>query len=202
MTQFTPEQLASVLAALGIMPPEATPTTHNPDSPVNDKKAASMVEVPLHSFYCFNCAFPNVVPINAIPVATTIIQPACHGSAPVRRDSPLTGLLSTSLVSAPMAQATVAPAPASSPATAADPTTVTPTIQGSSIPGPSTVRASEGSWYAVSKGLAIGVFQGWQNVSPLVTGVCRACYFCHSSQAATQEAFNQAVVTATVEILH
>ncbi|KAK0437743.1 uncharacterized protein EV420DRAFT_1651723 [Desarmillaria tabescens] len=202
MTQFTLEQLASVLAALGITPPEATPTTHNPDSPVNDKKAASTVEVPLHSFYCFNCAFPNVVPVNAIPITTAVVQPARHGSAPVRRDSPLTGLPSTSPVSAPMAQATVAPAPASSPTTTTDPTTVAPTIQGSSIPGPSTVRASEGPWYAVSKGLAVGVFQGWQNISPLVTGVCRACYFHHSSQAAAQEAFNQAVATATVEILH
>lgn len=41
-----------------------------------------------------------------------------------------------------------------------------------------------------------------QNVSPLVTGIGRACYFRHSSQAATQEAFNQAVVTGTVEVLH
>ncbi|KAK0462328.1 uncharacterized protein EV420DRAFT_1639543 [Desarmillaria tabescens] len=182
MTQFTPEQLASVLAALGITPPEATPTTRNSDSPINDKKAA--------------------IPINAIPITTTVVQPAHHGLAPVHCNSPLTGLPSTSPVSTPMAQATVAPAPASSPATAADPTTIAPTIQGSSIPSPSTVRASEGPWYAVSKGLAVGVFQGWQNVSPLVTGVCRACYFHHSSQAATQEAFNQAVMTTTVEILH
>ncbi|SJL12492.1 uncharacterized protein ARMOST_15919 [Armillaria ostoyae] len=210
MTQFTPEQLASMLAALGISAESAPTARDTSEAPSPNNDVTCVVGGVLHSFYCFNCAFPNVVPVNAVPASFAVVQPPLRAQA---NRSPAAMPSSTSTARMPTVQPTVAPAstptvsvpdvnaPAPT-ALAASAALQTNALQGPSVPGPSTVSASDGSWYTVSKGLAVGVFRGWQNVSPLVTGVGRACYFRHSSQAAAQEAFNQAVATGAVEVLH
>ncbi|PBL04062.1 hypothetical protein ARMGADRAFT_1070546 [Armillaria gallica] len=227
MTQFTPEQLASLLAVLGLSPPDTQTTTcDTPGTSPDGNSATSVGKDTLHSFYCFNCGFPNVVSVNAICASNTNVEPSRR--ALVQADChPVTSTPSSaSTTPTPATQPTTAPAPPSSPtvpdandnspaptapAAVAAPAPTSPTVvtalqatvmQGPSVPGSSVVSPSDGPWYTVSKGLAIGVFCGWQTVSPLVTGVGRACYFRHSSQAAAQEAFNQALAAGAVEVLH
>ncbi|OBZ68739.1 hypothetical protein A0H81_11113 [Grifola frondosa] len=68
------------------------------------------------------------------------------------------------------------------------------------ISGPPIPSTSE-RWYAVTRGRQVGVFEGWSNVSPLVTGVSFAIAQRYSSQAAAQAAFNAALAAGTVVVL-
>ncbi len=141
--------------------------TSEAPSPNND--ATRVVGGVLHSFYCFNCAFPNVVPVNAVPTSFAVVQPPLRAQA---NHSPATMPSSTSTACMPTVQPTIAPAstptvsvpdvdaPAPT-ASAASAALQTDTSQGPSILGPSAVSASDGPWYTVSKGLAVGVFRGW-----------------------------------------
>ncbi|OBZ69292.1 hypothetical protein A0H81_10929 [Grifola frondosa] len=79
----------------------------------------------------------------------------------------------------------------------------TPTLPTGSqglISGPSTPSTAE-RWYAVIRGRAVGVFEGWHNVSPLVTGVSYAIYQRYSSRSAAQAAFDAAEAAGTVAVL-
>ncbi|KAK0478674.1 hypothetical protein EDD18DRAFT_1114103 [Armillaria luteobubalina] len=60
----------------------------------------------------------------------------------------------------------------------------------------------DGPWYAITKGHTVGVYHGWTNITHLVTGVGRACYFRYLTQAAVLAAFNEAVQAGAVEILY
>ncbi|PBK94136.1 hypothetical protein ARMGADRAFT_1029955 [Armillaria gallica] len=201
MSQFTSEQLASALAALGISPASDATTIHEasvmPKSPAT--RSLSTVEGHLQSFYCFNCSFPNVVPVIAIPAS---VQPSHHSPAVA---SHAHGLMVTAASIIPLPQPPVTPAPAALPTTESADMVSTPTLPPPSTPpvaSGSMPAATDGPWYTVSKGLSIGVFKGWQTVRPLVTGVGHACYFHHVSQAAASEAFNEALTMGTVEVLH
>ncbi|OBZ70080.1 hypothetical protein A0H81_09619 [Grifola frondosa] len=48
---------------------------------------------------------------------------------------------------------------------------------------------------------AVGVFEGWHNVSPLVTGVSYAIYQRYTSRSAAQAAFDAAEAAGTVAVL-
>ncbi len=136
-----------------------------PESPATT--SPSTVEGHLQSFYCFNCAFPNVVPVIAIPAS---VQPSRHGPAVANHAHGLmVRPLSTSM--APLAQATAAsiappPQPPVTPAPAASPTTESADAVSTPTPPPpvasgSTSVATDGPWYTVSKGLSVGIFKGW-----------------------------------------
>lgn len=140
-----------------------------PESPT--ARSPSTVEGHLQSFYCFNCSFPNVMPVIAIP---TSVQPSHRGPAVA---SHAHGLMvrPSSTFTAPLAQATAAsiiplPQPPVTPAPAALPTTESAdTVSAPTLPPPSTPpvasgsmpAATDGPWYMVSKGLSVGVFKGW-----------------------------------------
>ncbi|KAK0466894.1 uncharacterized protein EV420DRAFT_1474312 [Desarmillaria tabescens] len=202
MTPITTEQLVAALATLGIRPSASGPAVRD----AHNNNSSEVVEGPLHSFYCLNCAYPNVISLNAIP---TLIAIANHHKAlPSASPAPRSSVQP----SAPSAG--VAPASAGTPATSASASQVAANAppsthavhQGSappSITSPS-VQANvgpDGPWYTITKGRAIGVYSGWQNVTPLVTGVGRACFFRYPTQAAAQAAFDEAVCTGVVEIL-
>ncbi|KAG1784754.1 uncharacterized protein HD556DRAFT_1314826 [Suillus plorans] len=52
---------------------------------------------------------------------------------------------------------------------------------------------SSSRWYVVTVGRKTGVFQGWHNVHQHVIGVPGACFARHSSLAAAQAAYSEAV---------
>ncbi|KAF9064825.1 hypothetical protein BDP27DRAFT_1425411 [Rhodocollybia butyracea] len=68
-----------------------------------------------------------------------------------------------------------------------------PTVVYSTIPG--------NRYYVVTKGLKVGVFEQWSEVSPLVTGVSRACSFRAATRTDAEVAFNDAIRDGVVEIL-
>ncbi|KAK0476288.1 hypothetical protein EDD18DRAFT_1366586 [Armillaria luteobubalina] len=73
---------------------------------------------------------------------------------------------------------------------------------GSSVDAAATATTGpDGPWYSIIKGRAVGVFRGWQNVTPLVTGVSRSCYLRHPTQAAAQAAFKEAIMSGSTEVL-
>ncbi|KAK0479476.1 hypothetical protein EDD18DRAFT_1364174 [Armillaria luteobubalina] len=73
---------------------------------------------------------------------------------------------------------------------------------GSSVDAATTgTTGPNGPWYSVSKGRAVGIFRGWQNVTPLVTGVSQSCYLHHPTQAAAQAAFKEAIMGGSTKVL-
>ncbi|KAK0436070.1 uncharacterized protein EV420DRAFT_1487663 [Desarmillaria tabescens] len=99
--------------------------------------------------------------------------------------------------SAHVCPAASVPAPAVHPAQA--PTAPAP---GPSQPTPlAATGGPDGPWYVVSKGRAMGVYRGWQNVSNLVTGIGTACFFHHGTRATAEATFNEALAAGAVEIL-
>ncbi|KAK0216562.1 hypothetical protein EDD85DRAFT_962341 [Armillaria nabsnona] len=147
MTQFTLEQLASMLATLGISAESASTAHDTSEAPSPNNDATRVVGGVLHSFYCFNCAFPNVVPINAIPASFAVVQPPLRAQA---NRSPAATPSSTSTACMPTVQPTITPASTptiSVPDVNAPAPTVpatlaalqTDALQGPSVPGPSAV---------------------------------------------------------------
>ncbi|KAH9477996.1 hypothetical protein JR316_0010229 [Psilocybe cubensis] len=55
-------------------------------------------------------------------------------------------------------------------------------------------------YYVVTKGKRVGVFTGWHNVSPLVTGVRGSVYRRYSNEAAAYAAFQEALDAGNVEV--
>ncbi|SJL13948.1 uncharacterized protein ARMOST_17399 [Armillaria ostoyae] len=214
MTHFTQDQLVAALAALGISPPHAEAPVR-PDTHGNTLAEAATGA--LHSFFCYNCSHPNVIPVSAIPTMTAVPlarsrNPVPPVSAAATRDSssPTQALTTHCPIVAPIAQR--APVASSSavpsgplPQNSADVQPVgvaagTLSVGPASFSTSPTVRP-DGPWYVVSKGRSVGVFKGWQNVSSLVTGVGRACFFRHPSRALALAAFNEALANGSVEIL-
>ncbi|KAK0453022.1 uncharacterized protein EV420DRAFT_1482013 [Desarmillaria tabescens] len=185
MTQLNIEQLSAILAALGLSP--------NDGAAIRDghgNASAESIQGPLHSFYCYNCSFPNVIPVNAIPTLTAVPEKAPAAATPPAPASTPSSAPAVPNVPSTVPQSTTNQGPSSTP------------VAGPSIPSATaTTTGPDGPWYTVSKGRAVGVFKGWANVTPLVTGVGRSCYFRHPTQAAAQAAFNEAVVGGSVEVL-
>ncbi|KAK0493268.1 hypothetical protein EDD18DRAFT_1356690 [Armillaria luteobubalina] len=158
------------------------------------------VQGPLHTFNCYNCSFPNVIPTNAIPtllavpywnVPSNASQSECSSSSgaatATQNDGVPPTLASTPDSAVPMAVPQDAP---SVPAA------------GSSVDATTTATTGpDGPWYSIIKGQAVGIFRGWQNVTPLVTGVSRSCYLRHPTQAAAQAAFKEAIMSGSTEVL-
>ncbi|KAK0239005.1 hypothetical protein EDD85DRAFT_951217 [Armillaria nabsnona] len=199
MSQINVEQVTALLAALGLS------STNSEDTTVRDahgNTSAESVQGPLHSFYCYNCAFPNVIPVDAIPTLVAVAN--CQNNATSTSQSENTGS------TLPAAQThSIPPAPAPTPNNTV-PTAVPQFMAAQGAPatpaaGPSVAAATtsgpDGPWYVISKGRAVGVFRGWQNVTPLVTGVSCAAYFRCPTQAAAQAAFNEAIIGGSVEVL-
>ncbi|KAK0436518.1 hypothetical protein EV421DRAFT_1907860 [Armillaria borealis] len=240
MNQFSLEQLAAALSALGI----SVPIRDVAGGPASTDTAAG----PLLTFHCSQCAFPNAVSFSAVPMMMGIPLPSStSGGHPVpcasdrvpsapTMTAPLPYTCTQAAVSASAAHLSHAPAPIAhapvAPVTVA-PATVTPApavhapIAPAPIihapvavapapvvhtpitpaPGPSQSASvavtvgPDGPWYVVSKGRSIGIYRGWQNVSSLVTGVRRACFFRCGTHAAAQAAFDEALAAGAVEIL-
>ncbi|KAJ7592394.1 hypothetical protein C8J56DRAFT_885560 [Mycena floridula] len=57
------------------------------------------------------------------------------------------------------------------------------------------------TYYVVTKGINVGTFDDWADVSPLVTGVSRAIYFKAKSATAAREAYDAAFAKGNVEVL-
>ncbi|KAK0463313.1 hypothetical protein IW261DRAFT_1575364 [Armillaria novae-zelandiae] len=203
MTSFTPDQLAAAMAVLGIGANSAGSAVQD----AHNNQSSGVVAGPLHSFYCFNCAYPNVIALNAIP--TLFAVPKCQNNpAPAQRTSSGPPPVTSAAVNAPSAgppatTVNVGPAvPANTPHTNT-PIQNTQSVATAPVAGPSfqATVGPDGPWYAITKGRAVGVYRGWSNVTHLVTGVGRACYFCYPTHAAALTAFNEAVQAGVVEIL-
>ncbi|KAK0501809.1 hypothetical protein EDD18DRAFT_1347878 [Armillaria luteobubalina] len=202
MTSFTPDQLAAALAALGI--------NGNSGSSIQDahnNQSSAAAAGPLHSFYCFNCAFPNVVPLNAIPTLSAV--PKCQNNPmPAQRTSsgppPATSAAVNAPSDGPLATTVnISPAGPANASYNIAPVQNTQSAATAPVAGPSfqATVGPDGPWYAITKGCAVGVYHGWTNITHLVTGVGRACYFRYPTQAAALAAFNEAVQAGAVEIL-
>ncbi|KAK0227530.1 hypothetical protein IW262DRAFT_1454670 [Armillaria fumosa] len=178
-------------------------------SPVQDghsNQSSGAVAGPLHSFYCFNCAYPNVIAVNAIP--TLFAVPKCQNNpAPAQRtgSGPPVSSAAANAPSAgpPATTVNISPAvPANTPHNASvlqsTQSVTTVPVAGSSFQA---TVGPDGPWYAITKGRAVGVYRGWSNVTHLVTGIGRACYFRYPTQAAALAAFDEAVQVGVVEIL-
>ncbi|KAF5324043.1 hypothetical protein D9611_008215 [Ephemerocybe angulata] len=55
------------------------------------------------------------------------------------------------------------------------------------------VRPARETWYVVTVGLQVGVFQGWHSTQPLVSSVSGACYRKYPSQEDAVAAFQEAL---------
>ncbi|KAJ2911432.1 hypothetical protein MD484_g8981, partial [Candolleomyces efflorescens] len=60
------------------------------------------------------------------------------------------------------------------------------------------VRPAKDTWYVVTVGKEVGVFRGWHNVQPLVTGVSGACYKKYTSEDGARIAFAEALAAGNV----
>ncbi|KAF5379420.1 hypothetical protein D9615_006532 [Tricholomella constricta] len=58
-----------------------------------------------------------------------------------------------------------------------------------------------GPWYTITRGRRVGVFSGWDTVSPLVVGVSGACYNRKASRAQAKMVFARAVRDGNVSII-
>ncbi|KAG2339220.1 hypothetical protein BDR05DRAFT_1003488 [Suillus weaverae] len=84
--------------------------------------------------------------------------------------------------------------------------TTTTSILAPTVPvlGPATpVVASQSScastcWYTITVGCETGVFKGWYNVHLHVIGVPGACFACHSSHAAAEAVYLEAIPDGAV----
>ncbi|KAG1809743.1 hypothetical protein EV424DRAFT_1542933 [Suillus variegatus] len=89
------------------------------------------------------------------------------------------------------------PATQGIPFTPTVPTAPVPVMGPSALVPPTQAGAAGTStstrWYVVTVGRETGVFQGWHNVHPHVIGVPGACYGRHSSLAAAQTAYSEAI---------
>ncbi|PBK73750.1 hypothetical protein ARMSODRAFT_1015286 [Armillaria solidipes] len=169
------------LLALGI----SVPKMDAPPAP--DIHASASSDVPagsLFAIYCNNCTFPNMVPSSAVPMLMGIPLPCSRlggqlGPATARlfnqRKLPLPPLPLSPLLLLFLVHL--------------------------SQPASLTAVGPDGPWYVISKGQSAGVFWGWQNISNLVTGVRRACFFHHGTHATAEAAFNEALAAGAVEIL-
>ncbi|KAK0494244.1 hypothetical protein EDD18DRAFT_1355585 [Armillaria luteobubalina] len=202
MTSFTPDQLATALAALGI--------NGNSGSSIQDahnNRSSAAAAGLLHSFYCFNCAFPNVVPPNVIPTLFAVPKHQ-NNPTPAQQTSSSPPPATSTAVNAPSdgPPATTVNISPAGPANASHniaPVQNTQSVVTAPVAGPSfqaTVRP-DGPWYAITKGHAVRVYRGWTNITHLVTGIGKACYFRYPTQAAALAAFNEAVQAGAVEIL-
>ncbi|KAK0505475.1 hypothetical protein EDD18DRAFT_1344300 [Armillaria luteobubalina] len=63
------------------------------------------------------------------------------------------------------------------------------------------IRRSTATWYTVTVGYEVGVFQGWDVVAPLVLHVSGPIYLHHLSRAAAQAHYNNALERGDVEIV-
>ncbi|KAK0458065.1 uncharacterized protein EV420DRAFT_1480225 [Desarmillaria tabescens] len=223
MTQFSLEQLAAALSALSISVPITDAAVEPASHPHASADAAGAG--PLLTVHCSNCAFPNIVPVSAVPSMMGILFPSSRsGGRPVLPAS--AQVPSAPIMTAPLPHIrTHAAAPAlaahlSNPAAPVNPAPVAPTpvvhapapapvvpAPAAPAPGPpqsasiAVTMGPDGPWYIISKGRSVGIFRGWQNVSTLVTGVGRACFFHCGTHAAAQAAFDEALATGAVEIL-
>ncbi|KAK0436330.1 uncharacterized protein EV420DRAFT_1652540 [Desarmillaria tabescens] len=158
-----------------VVHPTPTPTSYAHPAPVPVAQA-NPAPVPIAQ------ANPAPVPVAQANPAPVPIAQANPAPVPVAQANP---------APVPVAQANPAPAPISTDSSSAVPQSATASI----TTGP------DGPWYVVSKGRDVGVFRGWQQISNLVTGVGRACFFRCSTRAAAQVAFNEALAAGAVEIL-
>ncbi|SJL06449.1 uncharacterized protein ARMOST_09786 [Armillaria ostoyae] len=203
MTQLNLEQLSTALLALGISIPKMDA------SPAPDVHAGASSDVPaglLFAIYCNNCAFPNMVPSSAVPMLMGIPLPCSRSggqSGPATARVPSAPNISHQSNHARPAHSVLASAVQPAQASVAPPPIVsTPApVPGPSQPASLTAVGPDGPWYVVSKGRSVGVFRGWQNISNLVMGVGRACFFRHGTRATAEAAFNEALAAGAVEIL-
>ncbi|KAF6743292.1 hypothetical protein DFP72DRAFT_858996 [Ephemerocybe angulata] len=63
------------------------------------------------------------------------------------------------------------------------------------------VVSAKGTWYVITAGREVGVFSGWHNVQPLVSGVSSACYKKWPSEAAARAVFQEALDAKTVVVI-
>ncbi|KAF5335705.1 hypothetical protein D9611_009604 [Ephemerocybe angulata] len=63
------------------------------------------------------------------------------------------------------------------------------------------LRPARETWYVVTIGRQVGVFQGWHVVQPLVLGVSGACYRKYPSHEDALAAFNEALALGNVQII-
>ncbi|KAK0491727.1 hypothetical protein EDD18DRAFT_1358501 [Armillaria luteobubalina] len=63
------------------------------------------------------------------------------------------------------------------------------------------IRRSTATWYTVTVGYEVGVFQGWDVIAPLVLHVSGPVYLHHLSCVATQAHYNNALEHGNVEIV-
>ncbi|KAG2065108.1 hypothetical protein BDR04DRAFT_1122080 [Suillus decipiens] len=138
----------------------------------------------------------SIASVTVDPVPTVAMQTATMGptpqtvtgleTIPATQGIPFTPTVPTAPVPvmAPLVTLTVptAPVPVIGP-----PALVPPTQAGAAGTSTSTY------WYVVTVGCETGIFQGWHNVHPHVIGVSGACYGCHSSLAAAQTTYSEAI---------
>ncbi|KAK0493510.1 hypothetical protein EDD18DRAFT_1107897 [Armillaria luteobubalina] len=133
-------------------------------------------------------------------------------SGTIQRDGRNNSLIESSERSSSSGAATATQNDGVPPALASTPDSAVPTAvpqdapsvpaAGSSVDAAATATTGpDGPWYSIIKGRAVGVFRGWQNVTPLVTGVSRSCYLRHPTQAAAQAAFKEAIMSGSTEVL-
>ncbi|SJL00985.1 uncharacterized protein ARMOST_04299 [Armillaria ostoyae] len=142
-------------------------------------------------------------PVGPTPIIYLVPTPIfyAHPTPVVQANPDLVPVAQASPTPVPVAQANPVPIPIiqANPAPAPISTDSSPVVPQSAMASISSGR--DGPWYVVSKGQDVGVFHGWQQVSNLVTGVGRACFFRCLMCAAAQASFNEALATGAVEIL-
>ncbi|KAG6884099.1 hypothetical protein C0992_006995 [Termitomyces sp. T32_za158] len=92
---------------------------------------------------------------------------------------------------------TMASAPVAPPTT---PVTAIIDIIPTSATGATSSTNSSDTWYTITIGRNVGVFQGWLNVGPLVNGVTGFCVKKFSTRAAAMAAFQQAEGAGLVQV--
>ncbi|SJL13217.1 uncharacterized protein ARMOST_16656 [Armillaria ostoyae] len=204
MTSFTPEQLAAALATMGITGNSTATGSPVPDP--HNNQSSEAVAGPLHLFYCFNCAHPNVIAVNAILTLFAVANRQNNLARAQRTSGPPSATsagVNVTSAGPPATTVNVSPAaptnaPHNVPAVQNTQSVASPPVAG---PSAQATIGPDGPWYAITKGRAVGVYRGWTNVTHLVTGIGRACYFRYPTQAAALTAFNEAVQAGVVEIL-
>ncbi|KAF6753837.1 hypothetical protein DFP72DRAFT_848771 [Ephemerocybe angulata] len=63
------------------------------------------------------------------------------------------------------------------------------------------LRPARETWYVITVGRQVGVFQGWHIVQPLVSAVSGACYRKYPSREEALAAFNEALAMGNVQII-
>ncbi|KAF8191758.1 hypothetical protein BJ912DRAFT_925171 [Pholiota molesta] len=199
---------AQLALTTGAAPLAAIPATALPAPAGQLAAAASVTPVTQLAATAF------VAPVTQLAAAASVTSqpaPVVAQSAPVAQPTPVTHLVIHSTPAAQLLPDSTLQGPPTSPTTGVPGPSnielgagVDPSITGfvcTSCHTYNTIRSARETYYCVIAGRAVGVFQGWHNVQPLVSGVGHACYKKYPSEADALAAFEEAQKAGYVVVL-